>query len=216
MQFWLKLFFYWTKDCFKTVFCCSYMYVNFYRPWFRYRSLGSLIMTTVRGRDRFLTIFCQKSGIDRAPPIPQIPGVFKSLSPFARPWSSFWPFTYFISSMGEPGLVDKQTRFTIKRSRVRILFHLTLDGNGVKAMPGQFKYPILVHSIQYSKRKKIQVAKWDTLYIFFKKVIFFSYWQVGPHESDNLPTCNTVNHLIENCIILKAAECNHRLMLSVA
>jgi len=40
--------------------------------------------------------------------------------------------------------------------------HPTLDGNGVKAMPGQFKYPILVHSIQYLKRKKIQVAKWGT------------------------------------------------------
>jgi len=39
------------------------------------------------------------------------------------------------------------------------LSHPTLDGNGVKAMPGRFKYPILVHSIQYLKRKKIQVKK---------------------------------------------------------
>jgi len=42
------------------------------------------------------------------------------------------------------------------------LSHPTLDGNDVKAMPGRFKYPILVLSIQYLKRKKIQVAKWGT------------------------------------------------------
>jgi len=40
----------------------------------------------------------------------------------------------------------------IKRSWVKISFHPTLDGNGVKAMPGQLMYPILVH---LPKRKKI-------------------------------------------------------------
>jgi hypothetical protein len=51
------------------------------------------------------------------------------------------------------------------------LSHPTLDGNGVKAMPGQFKCPILVQSIQYLKRKKIQVAKWGTPKKYLKKVI---------------------------------------------
>jgi hypothetical protein len=35
------------------------------------------------------------------------------------------------------------------------LSHPTLDGNGVKAMPGLFEYPILVHSIQYLKKERI-------------------------------------------------------------
>jgi len=49
------------------------------------------------------------------------------------------------------------------------LSHPTLDGNGVKAMPGRFKYPMLVYPIQYLKRKKIQVAKWGTPKNIFKK-----------------------------------------------
>jgi len=35
----------------------------------------------------------------------------------------------------------------IKRSWVRISSHPTLDRNGVKAMAGRLKHPILVHSI---------------------------------------------------------------------
>jgi len=50
--------------------------------------------------------------------------------------------------------------FCLNDYKEKLLTHPTLDGNGVKAMPGRFKYPILVHSIQYLKRKKIQVAKW--------------------------------------------------------
>jgi len=60
-----------------------------------------------------------------------------------------------------------QTRLTIERLWVQILSHPTLDGNGVKAMPGWLKYPILVHSIQHLKRKKIQVANWGTPKNFF-------------------------------------------------
>jgi len=38
-----------------------------------------------------------------------------------------------------------QATLKIKRSWVQILFHPTLDGSGVKAMPAQFMYPILDH-----------------------------------------------------------------------
>jgi len=41
------------------------------------------------------------------------------------------------------------------------LSHPTLEGNGVKAMPGQLKNPILVKST-IEKERKIQVAKWGT------------------------------------------------------
>ena len=76
-----------------------------------------------------------------------------------------------ISFGHKSGLVDSWSgaRFPIERLWVRILSHPTLDGNGVKAMPGRLKHPILVHSIQYLKRKKIQAAKWGTPKIFLKK-----------------------------------------------
>jgi len=51
------------------------------------------------------------------------------------------------------------------------LSHPTLDGSGVKAMPGRFKYPILVQSIQYLKKKKIQVDKWGTPKKYFKNTM---------------------------------------------
>jgi hypothetical protein len=58
--------------------------------------------------------------------------------------------------------------FTIERSWVRISSHPTLDGNGVKAMPGRLKYPILVHSI-IDKKENTGSQMGHTKKIFNKK-----------------------------------------------
>ncbi len=58
----------------------------------------------------------------------------------------------------KPGLVDSKLDSWSKVCGFES--HPTLDGNGVKTLPGWLKYPILVHSM--IEKKKIQVAKWGT------------------------------------------------------
>jgi len=51
---------------------------------------------------------------------------------------------------------------------VPILSHTRLDGNGVKAMPGWLKYPILVHSI-IEKKENTGNQMGHTKKKYFKK-----------------------------------------------
>jgi len=51
-----------------------------------------------------------------------------------------------------------------------MLSHPTLDGNGVKAMPGRLKYPILVHSI--IEKKENTGSQMGPIKKIFKKYIF--------------------------------------------
>jgi len=55
--------------------------------------------------------------------------------------------------------VDGETIFTIEKLWVRTSSHPTLDGNGVKAMPGRLKYPILVKSTIEKKKKNTEKNK---------------------------------------------------------
>jgi len=55
----------------------------------------------------------------------------------------------------KPGLVDSKLDSRLEgRGFKSCLILRTLDGNGVKAMPGRVKYPILVYSIQYLKKER--------------------------------------------------------------
>jgi len=83
------------------------------------------------------------------------------------------------------------------------LSHPTLDGNGVKAIPGRFKYPILVHSTIEKKEKYSQIAKWGTPKKYLKKELPLDFSKAPSAKLSTLNTCLPKNNVDKNSTFQK-------------